>query len=196
MPTWAELQSEVYTWTNRPTQIAETTLALKSAIRTVHKSGKFWRDLTKQNTGTLTLAALQPVSLTALSPRFRQMAYVKSTVQDLYLDPVTIDDQLDHNRLQRQNIYYGMGAEIMVRAANPEEAYECAFYTYPDMAFVTNGTSSTDWIYNDFQDLVVLWAASTILATIGEQEIKSRVDQLAAIMFADLIQDNLEVVGR
>lgn len=196
MPTWAELQADVYTWTNRPTMAAETTLALKAAIRTVHKSGKFWRDLTKQNTGTLALTALQSVALTALSPRFRQMAYVKSATQDLYLDPITIDDQLDHNRMQRQNIYYGMGAEVMIRAANPEESYECAFYTYPDMAFVTNGTSSTDWIYNDFQDLVVLWAASTILATIGEQEVKSRVDQLAAIMFADLQQDNIEFVGR
>lgn len=196
MPTWAELQADVYTWTNRPTMVAETTVALKSAIRTVHKSGKFWRDLVKVTTAALALDAQQTVLLADLSPRFRQMAYVKSATSDLYLDPVTIDDQLDHNRLQKQNIYYGMGNSIVVRAANPEAQYECAVYTYPDMAFVSSGASSTDWIYNDFQELVCLWAASTILATIGEQEIKSRVDQLAAIMFADLQQDNIEVVGR
>ena len=196
MPTWAELQAEVYTWTNRPTQVAETTVALKSAIRTVHKSGKFWRDLAKTTTAALPLDAQQSVLVTDLHPRFRQMAYVKSATQDVYYDPVTIDDQLDHNRLQKQNIYYGMGNGVIIRAASPESQYECAFYTYPDMAFVTSGGNSTDWIYSDFQELVCLWAASTILATIGEQEIKSRVDQLAAIMFADLQQDNIEVVGR
>lgn len=198
MPTWAELQGEVYAWTNRPTMVAETTAALKSAIRTVHKSGKFWRDLVLVTpTGLDTSAALQSLDIPAVvHPRMRQVAYVKIPATGEYLDAVTIDDQLDHNRLQKQNVYYGIGNSLVIRAVAPQDSYEIAAYTYPDMAFASSSANSTDWIYNEFQELVVLWSASTILSMIGEQEIKSRVDQLAQIMFADLIQDNLEVQGR
>jgi hypothetical protein len=177
--------------------IAETDAALRTAIRTVHKSGKFWKDLVIVNAGGLSVASqLQTISLSTVHPRIRQLAYVKKVDTEEYLDPVTIEDQLDHNRMQRQNIFYGVGSNLMIRAASPATDYEIAAYTYPDLAFAGNGTSSTDWIYDEYQELVVLWAAGTVLSLIGEQEIKSRVDQLAQVMFVDLVQDNLEVVGR
>ena len=42
---------------------------------------------------------------------------------------------------------------------------------------------------------MVAWAASTVCAMVGEQEIKSRMDQLVAIGLADLVQDNVVAEG-
>ena len=197
MPTLVQLQAEVYSWTNRPTMSAETTLALRQAIRAAHKAGKFWRDLAVVQVTGLALDALQIVDIaTQVHARMRQVAYVKVPDTELYLDPVTIEDQLDHNRLQKQDIYYGLGGSLAIRAAAPVAAYDIAVYTYPDVAFLSNTANSTDWIFNEHQDFVVLHAASTVLALIGEQEIKSRVDQLMAGALADLRSDNIEVYGR
>ena len=197
MPTLAQLQTEVYTWTNRSTLSAETTLALRQAIRAAHKAAKFWRDLVVTTVTGVPVNAVQSLDIpTQIHARFRQAAYVKTPATEQYLDAVAIDDQRDHNGLQKQNIYYGLDTTLAIRAASPADSYEIGAYVYPDITFLSNTANSTDWIFNEHQDFVVLYAASTVLALIGEQEIKSRVDQLMAGALADLRSDNIEIYGR
>lgn len=198
MPTWAQLQANVYTITNRPAMVNETTHALKQAIRAAHKAGKFWRDLTEVTvTGLSTTTAVQTIPLASISANFRQAAYVKyPDVENGYMTPITIDDQLDHNGLVRQDVYWGFGTNLMIRAANVASSYVVAAYLSPDLTFAGNVSNSTDWIFTDYQELVELWAASTVLSMVGEQDIKSRCDQMVQILLQDLIHDNLEVQGR
>lgn len=192
MTTWAEIEAEVFTLTNRPDRQAETTIAVRNAFRTAHKAAKFWRDLTRITvTPPTTTSATQDVDLASAAPRLRGVAYLKSAETDKHYNHCTIEDLLDAEGYARYDIYYGMGSSLRIRAGTPETSYELAYYQYPILTPV--GLNS--WIAEEHSDLIVLWAASSVLAIIGEQEIKGRLDQLAAVCFADLIQDNVEIRG-
>jgi hypothetical protein len=166
---------------------------VRSAIRTAHKSGKYWKDLAVASlVGISTSDTTQTVALSTLT-RPRAVATIRPTDrQDLYLTPVAIDDLVDSDGYVRTGIYYGLGAELKIRAANPVAAYTVTYYQWP----LFTSTEVTSWIVDEHEDLILLWAASTVLGMVGEQEIKSRMDQLALLAFADLQQDNIEVNGR
>lgn len=191
MPSWAAMRDEVYIYTNRPELVAETTAALKNAIRTAHKSGKFWRDLVITNVATA-IEQIQTVNLNDSCPRFRGLAYVRDATEQHY-KPTDIQDLLDADNYAKTNICYGIGTTLKIRAASPQETYEIAYYQYPA---IDTGVEYTDWLMDQYDDLVYLWAAATILGTTGESEIKQRLEAMAAIGFADLLQDNIEITGR
>lgn len=192
MALWDDLIAEAVILTKRPDLVNYGNLALRQAVRMAHKSGKYWRDL-KKDTITVASAQIQEVDLTASTTRFRQVAYLKSGSRDFWYDPVTVDDLIDSDRYARQNIYYGFGDKLMIRAAGPEETYELAYYQYP---IVTPTSSFNSWIAQEHSDLLILWTAMTILGTVGESEIKNTLQPLALLALADLQSDNLEIVGR
>ena len=199
MPTWAQLRTGVYDWTNRPTMQAATDAALKTALRAAHRSGKYWRDSVVQTIDTpVTADGLQVFSLTTLpvGSKLRQAATLTDTARLNRLEPVLLDDLFDYDGLQKTNIFWGVGTNLYIRAAAQQTQYELTYYRQTDLAFKDDGSNSTDWLLADHDDVVILMAAATVLASIGEQEIKSRVDQMLAIALADLQQDNLEMVGR
>lgn len=192
MPTWSSIQTEVYTLTNRPDLAAETLAAVRSAVRTAHTSAKYWKDLVAAPlVGIATSTPVQSIPLSALT-RPRAIASIQVTGQDIYLDPVTIDDLVDADGFVRTNKYWGLGAELKLRAENPVSAYTVCYYQWP----FTDASNVTSWIVDDYRDLILFWAASTVLGMVGETEIRGRMDSLAAIAFADLQQDNIEVAGR
>lgn len=192
MATWAELQADVVTWTNRPTLVAETQLALRNAIRTAHRQGKFWRDLT---TVPVTLVAnqVQTLILTDTCPRMRQLAYVKDIAHDGYLEEAQILDLLDSDGFPKNDVYWGIGDNLNIRSAYGSTSYEIAYYRQP---VTTPPESIEDWLLRDYFDVVVLLAAASVLGSVGEQEIKSRVDALLLVAMADMVSDQLEVTGR
>lgn len=195
MSTWTDIRDEVVALTNRTSLTAETDIAIRNAIRTAHKSGKYWRDLVQVNVPLAVDSSnpIQSLDLSSVAPRFRQVATLKYRDYDQYLTDVTIDDLLDNDDVPRNNIYYGLGATIKIRATAPQENYTLTYYQYP---VVSPQDSLNSWVVDEHRDLIVLWAASTVLATVGEQEIKGRIDQLAAVAYADMQQDNLEIRGR
>ena len=192
MPLWTALQAKVYTYTNRSDLAAETLAALRRAIRTCHQSGKYWRDL-----DTLILSGLDPSlqvqTYSIAGTAVRQVAYLKKRNTDLYMNPITIEELMDLDGYPRTDVYWGFGVNINIRAAAPETQYEMAYYRWPN----TTGIDSVDsWILEYHEDTVVCLAAATVLGLVGEQEIKARMDQLAALGITDLQQDSLEVHGR
>lgn len=193
MSLWTEIYDEVIVWTGRPDRAAETNLAIRNAIRTAHKSGKYWRDLVEVTLTPTTDGDKQFVLLSDVAPRFRQVASLKYPDSEVHLDSVLIDDIIDADGYTRTNVYWGMGNKLVIRALEVQDTYKLTYYQYP----IVSPTDDMDsWIADEHKDLIVLWAASTVLTLMGESEIKSRVDQLAAIAFADLQQDNLEIEGR
>lgn len=193
MALWDDLRGEVKTIINKSTLDAEIDLAMRQAIRAAHKSGKYWRDLAEVSLTLPTTDAVQSVDLSTYAPNFRQTAYLKIADQDIYYSPVQIDDLVDADGFVRANIYWGLGASLKIRGESPMEQMKLCYYRYP---IVSPLASMDSWIADQHRDLIVAWTASTILGMIGEQEIKGRMDTLAAIAFADLQQDNLEIHGR
>jgi hypothetical protein len=192
---WDDLLSEVYTATNRPDLVSETSMALRQATRQAHKAGKFWKDLQEVSLqNLLTDTSTQELSLPSITTRFRQAAYLRYGEQeDKYLTPISVDDLLDPEGVGRTDVYWGFGTNIRIRARSPQSSYVLGYYSYPS---VTPSSNYYTWIAEDHSDVLVLGAAVTVLGLIGEQEIKQRIEQLYAIAYADLISDNLEIQGR
>lgn len=194
MATWAEMVAEIYERTKRPDLVSETAQHLKLATRTAHKSGKYWRDLTTVTVSSLPLDQVQEITLSTAAPRMRAVASIYSAANNkLEYKPITAAELLDEDGYLRVNVYWGFGSVIRLRAAAPEASVLLSYYQYP---VVAPEASYSSWIAEEHSDLLVNLASSSLLASVGEQEIARRIDSLIVLQLADLQQDNLEIVGR
>jgi hypothetical protein len=193
MSLYTDIRDGVFAWTNKSFLVSETDFAIKKAIRTAHKAGKFWRDL-----GVVTVAlsadTIQSIDISANLPNFRQIATLRSGTSDDIppYRPVDVSDLFEEGMYYKQDVYWGIGSNINLRASSPPESVIVTYYKYPDLS---NLEALDDWLANDHQDLISLWAAATILAIVNEQEIKTRVEALAQLAYADLISDSITVQG-
>jgi hypothetical protein len=194
MALWDDLITEIYTLTNRPDLVAETALALRQSVRLAHKSGKYWRDLQETIVPVDANLQVQEVDIPSYMPQFRAIALFQSVNNELTeFKSVTIDDLLDSDGYFRTNVYWGMGTALRIRARNPEAQYKLTYYKYP-VVFPTAGFNS--WMVDEHSDLLILMAATNVLASVGEQEIKGRLETLAAGELLELQRSNIEIVGR
>jgi hypothetical protein len=202
MTVWTDLVADIYVWTNRPDLVNETALALRNAIRTAHRQGVFWRDIVTTSV-TLDVAQVQSFSFSDKCPGMRQLVYIKSPevpssetangTEDVYMAEAEPRNLLDLDGYPKTNVYWGIGDVAYIRALNPVATYEIGYTQQPN---TNSDTLTEDWLIAEYRDVVILFAASTVLAGIGEKEIKARVDQLLIICLNNLTSDNLEVTGR
>lgn len=191
MTQYEDIFAQVVGFTNKPKLVSETNIAIQQAVRKCHKAGKFWRDLVSVPV-TADVAELQTVDL-SMWPDFRQIAVLQSPLQDKPLDPIGILDQNDYDGFFKKDVCFAIGTQLNIRAATPSGTYTMVYWKLPIIGDIT--TLST-WIYANHMDAIVCDAAATVLAMIGEQEVKTRVERLAAIAMQDLVSDNLEIIGR
>lgn len=193
MTTYSDIFDDVVRWTNRPKLVTETAMAIRQAVRSAHRAGLFYRDLvTVQISGVSTANPIQQIDLTAVAPNYRQLGTLTPTNSDIYFDSVSIRDVLDRDSYPRTNVMYVVGTNLMVRPASGYTDYTLTYYISPITVPIENLSS---WIAILHSDLIVLWAAATILTLVGEQEVKTRVEGLAKLAFDDLISDQLNAVG-
>jgi hypothetical protein len=194
MATWNDLIAEITTLTKRPDLDGEMQLALRQAVRIAHKSGKYWRDLGETTITDSSSNAVQVFDIPSLAPQFRAVATLGSLSNErLYFNPVTIDDLLDSDGYLRQNVYWGVGTSLKLRASTPEPTYPLTYYKYP-LVFPTSSFNS--WIADQHSDLLILMAAAQVMGAVGEQEIRSRLEGMIPAELAELQRSNIEIVGR
>lgn len=182
----------VLNWTNKPHLVAETNLAIRNAIRFAHKSGKFWRDLVTVPITGIAIAEVQQIDLSAYSD-FRQLATLQSPLSIPPMRAVDVLDLYDLDGYLKTDVCWGLGNTLNVRAATPSDSYTLTYFRQPVVAPIEDVAT---WICTNHEDLIILWAAATVLALVGEQEIKTRVEGLARLALQDLQSDELELVGR
>lgn len=189
---YTSIYAQVIEWTNKPAMTVETKSAIRSAVRHAHKAGKFWRDLVTVPVGPVAIEQIQQIDLTAY-PRFRQLATLKSPQMDKPLTVVDVLSLVDQDGYAVTNICYGLGTSLAVRAETPSDTYTLTYYAHPDTSDIEN---VDDWLCELHEDVIVLWAASSVLAMTGEQEIKTRVELLLRVALGDLLSDEIELIGR
>lgn len=193
MSLYTDIRDAVFVWTNKPSLVAETDIAIKQALRTAHRAGTFYRDLVIVPITGVTIGPLQTIDLPAVAPRIRQIAYVKPANATGQYDFVDISDLYDQENYYKLDVYYGVGTDLLIRPKTPVADLELCYYRYP----VTTPIESIDsWIADEHQDLIILWAAATVLALRGEQEIKTRVETLAKLAYQDLIEEATTLIRR
>ena len=190
MTIYTDVRDGVFGYTNRDDLTAETDTAIRQAVRTAHRAGSFWRDLVSLSlTGQDTTEAIQTIDLSAVAPKFKQLAYIGPTDSELRYDPVDIKDLLDPEyKVYRTNVCYGLGSNLIIRPAAAVADLTLVYWSFPTVSPIADLDS---WIAEKFPDLVICWAAATVLSMIGEQEVKARVEALAKIEYQTLIADNL-----
>ncbi len=190
MTVYTEIRDGVFEFTNRTDLTAETDAAIRQAVRTAHSAGSFWRDLVSVDiTGLDTSEALQVIDLATVAPSFKQLAHIGPTDGVGFYDPVDIKDLLDPTyNTYRTDVCYGLGTNLIVRPATAVEDMTMVYWTFPTISPIA---SLDSWIAAKFPDLIICWAAATVLTLIGEPEIKSRVEALAKLAYQGLIADNL-----
>ena len=194
MSLYQDIFDAVVTWTSRPKMVAETNLAISQAVRKAHRAGMFPRDLAVTTlSGVPTNAeGLQVIDLSASVPNYRQLAYVKPSGQQRRYTAVGITDLFDQDKYYRTDVFYIVGANLVIRPAGAADSVDICFYTLPNTSPIT---ALDSWIAVLHPDLIVLWAAATVLALVGEQEIKQRVELLVKPAYTDLIAESLLATG-
>ncbi len=193
MSQYTDLVDAIVSWTNRPELVAEMNTAIAAAINKAHRAGHFPRDLVYVDVD-VAVEQIQTIDYTAAPfVRFRHLASVKPYAIEFEYDPVSALDLFDVDGYARTNIVYVVGNMINVKANAPANKVTVGYWQRP---LVTPVTDINDWIVESHFDLITLWSAASVLSASGEQEIKTRVEALAALHYADLKADSVETEGR
>jgi len=195
MSLYTEIQADVFYWTKRKLMVNETDMAIRQAIRKAHRAGSFPRDMTTVTlTGQSTSTAIQSIDMAANLPSLRQLYHVAPTgIPNVKYEDADIRDLVDQDGYPKTNVFWTVGTTLFIRAASPSDSIDVTYYK---LVNVDNLAALDDWIATQHKDLIVLWAAATILTMVGEQEVKTRVEDLTKLAYADLIGDSVEAIGR
>jgi hypothetical protein len=195
MSLYTDIVAEVLAITNRPTQTSLTDMSIRQAVLQAHRSGKWVRDLvTVTVTGLSTAVTPQVIDLSVATPRLRRIAAVKPTGYDLEYSEALVDDLFDHDKYPRKDIYWGIGTSMYLRPQVAVASVDITFFQHPTILTAPIATLD-DWIAEEHKDLIVCWAAANVLATVGEQEIKTRYETLAATLLVALRSEALQLAG-
>jgi hypothetical protein len=184
---YTDLQTAVFAWTNRADLVTETDVAIRSAVRSAHKAGTFTRDLVSVPLTNVDISTqISAVDLVANAPNFRRLISVGPTGLDTRYDEVFAYNILDPEGFARLNVYWLLGQTLNIRASSPSATITLIYLRN----WTTVPIASLDsWIAVDYIDLVAAAAAAQVLSGIGEQEIRQKVEKIAAEQLAQLIAD-------
>lgn len=195
---FAQLVTAVYTETNRPDLVAETSQAILEVTQSLHLSDLYYKDILE---ATIVFDQstwyLQALDLTSL-PRFRQMGYVRKTDPSLtqaeqtntlppvindvlypnsyynlrfnFLKRVDIGDVLDRYGYEKLDIWYQAGTQINIKSSTPLQYVVVGWYAYPDIGVVNGSPNFNSWIAVEYPYAIIYGAAGTIFKKIGEDK--------------------------
>lgn len=184
---FAELVTETQLWAKAPHMDG----AIRSAIRAVtlkyHRKEKFWRDLSTVSITGLTSDFVQVIDIAANLPRFRQLFSVEGCTI------VQPGDLLDQDGHTRTNIATLAGTSLNIKKNTNITGLVVSYYVDP---VVSPENLYTSWIADLQPDLIIAGAAARALAWNAESEILQTALKEEATQWAELLQNNIEVIGR
>lgn len=169
--TLTELQSEVYTLTNRPDLTAETLAAVRAATLKLHQLEYFFKDIFETGVTFSASAYQQQIDYRTLIPAFRSVSYIRKTdstgSDDLgFFDVIQPESVLDLYQQNREDVYYVAGQMIQLRSSTQFQYIILGCYINPDITVA--GYNS--WIALDHPYAIIYQAAADIFKAIGKSE--------------------------
>jgi len=170
------LIDDVYTLTNRPDLVAETSLAVRSATLKLHSLDNWYKDIYQTGIQWNPVDYIQSLEYRTLVPRYRKFKYLRKysppTGNDMmgydgdFFTLITPDNTLDDYGINRENVCYVAGAYINIRSNTQDQYMIFGCYIQPDITEL--GFSS--WIADEYPFAIVTEAASKVFKTIGYDE--------------------------
>jgi hypothetical protein len=194
--TLTELQQEVYNLTNRPSLVAETLTAIRSATLKLHQLDYFYKDLNEQGVAFSTVGYLQQLEYRSVFPRWRALKYIRKTDATGYergviYTLITPESVLDEFHRDQENVCYVAGSVVQIRSATELQYCIVGCYLNPDIT--VSGFNS--WIALDHPYAIVFEAAATVFKAIGDTEKFAAYTSLAAVQAAEVRMSNIQANG-
>ena len=166
-----ELRQEVYTLTNRPTLVAETLTAIRSATLKLHQLDYFYPDLEESAVAFSAADFVQSLDYVLLIPRWRALKYARktnSTGTELgtLFEVMSPEFVLTPYHIDRVNVCYAAGRQLQFRSSTSFQYIFLGYYVNPD---VTEASYSS-WIADRHPYAIVFEAAATVFKAIGDTE--------------------------
>lgn len=206
MASFSELRDTVYTITNRPDLVNETTLALRKALFKFHSADSWKQDL---NMVVLTMASHTPLEQwrwnipLSTFPRHRRPKNLRIPPQDfrvgmpssgnaLFYPPfnqlsthggfqfLTEDNIFDSYLLEKSNYFYMAGASIYIKASWEPLKLEYWYYQNPLFSSTEDPNNISSWIADQFPDYICEEASSAVFKAIGKDDEVSRYREIFA----------------
>jgi len=204
--TLAELITEVYTVTNRPDLVAETTSALRSALLKAHRweGNYFPKDLFETGISFPTPAYFQSIDYRTIIPRWRALKYLRKYDTNSYPPPgeagkffeVIVPEgrsSLDSYDINKEDVCYLAGEVIQVRSCTEIQYALLGCYINP-AAGATDDTYGS-WLSTEYPWALIHLASATVLGAIGKLDEAQRQTTLAGAELQILINSNVVAVG-
>ncbi len=173
------LLNDVYTITNRPDLVAESSYAVRAATLKLHQSDFYPRDLKESAVRFSVAAYFQTISYATLFPRFRSLSYARkfeSGEPTGFLKVITPANVLDSYEVDKENVCYLAGDVIQIRSRSELSDVLLGFYENP----ITLEDTYDSWIADLYPFAITTEAAATVFKMIGKDEETSMYRQLAA----------------
>jgi len=217
------LVSNVYTLTNRPDRVNETSAAVQAAILWAHHSDFYYKDLVEVAAQFQALAYLQQIPLSFFT-NFRALKYIRKYYPGTGPNNPPAQDQSPNNLPPLYGTYYDPGANLpdgrFFKIITPEEVLDSYQINKIDVAYIAgqtiqirsadyfqyalcgyyahptvSGGVTNSWIANEHPWAIIYKAASIVFKTIGFDEQNAQYQQLCAEEIGMLQQSNIQAVG-
>jgi hypothetical protein len=182
---FTELLAEVYTITNRPDLVAESTSALRAATLKAHTSDFFSRDLYETEIVFQEKAYIQSVDLYSLFCNYRALKYLRyydaasggTPESGTFMEIITPDQVLDSYSYNRADVGYMAGRMLELRACVDFQNAIIGCYILPIISPVSNYSS---WVAEIQPWAIINEAARVIFKMIGYDEQSAQYNSLVA----------------
>lgn len=191
--------SEVYSITNRPDLVAETTMALKSATLKAHATDYYFKDLFETAIMYDTEDYLQTIPYRTLFPKYRALKYLRKWDGSVGGDDagkpfeiVTPEEIFDSYNRQRNDIAYVAGQVIQVRSSTAIKYSLMGVYLQPT---VDTPETYNSWVSDEWRYAIIFEAAATVFGLLQNSEAKNNYAQLALEQMALMKNSNILATG-
>ena len=191
-----ELLNEVYSLTNRPDLVTETTLAVKSATLKAHSIDFFSKDIHETLITAESLDYIHSIDYISIIPNFRALKYLRKydkANEEVggFIEVITPEEVLDSYGVDRTDVCYVAGRVLEIRSSTEIDALIMGCYVFPIVT--TAGYSS--WIAELYPYAIIIEAARIVFSTVGDGEQASSYRTLVAEQYELLRNSALPDVG-
>lgn len=191
---FASLVSDVYSLTNRPDLVNETSLAVRAATIKAHQSDDYIKDFHEYSIDFGVSDYYQTLDYKSLIPNWRKPRYIRKyensapTTILTYIEPEKVVDKYGANRT---DVFYIAGANVQIKSSTAFQYALVGVYENPSVSIGL----FTSWIADDHPFAIIYEAAAVIFKTIGFDEQVPVYRQMVAEQYQLLKQHAITGMG-
>lgn len=197
----SELQTEVYSLTNRPDLVAETLTAIRSATLKLHQLDYFYKDLFETAVVFDSSEYLQQLEYRSIIPRWRALKYLRKldtsstpNVPGTFFEVVVPENVLDSYKIHRENVCYVAGTVIQIRSNTQFQYGLLGCYRNP--VITTAGyDAGNSFIAIEHPFAIIYDAAATVFKGVGKGDEEASYRNITGMLIQELVNTNVRSVG-